>query len=183
MKTQKFFTKQIILYINFHLCLYRFDTSLLKVNYFKQNTKLYYVNAMNNDKGDLYFEFWGEIDKNRYIIAINSTTKEQINFGDKNFFQIDASSSSSFYHESIIIDNNDEYNIFSINKENFDFINIKKQEFSTETVKNIFGFEVKEQPGFKNCIIKLKNNNYLLSMILQRSTLTVKYHKFISRIF
>ena len=128
MKTQKFFTKRMMLCVNLiHLCLYRFifsvDTSLLKVNYFKQNTKLYYVNAMNNDKGDLYFEFWGEIDKNRYIISINSTTKEQINFGDKNFFQIDASSSSSFYHESIIIDNNDEYNIFSINKENFDFIN------------------------------------------------------------
>ena len=33
------------------------DTSLLKINFFKEKTKLYYVNAMNNNKGDLFLEF------------------------------------------------------------------------------------------------------------------------------
>ena len=41
------------------------DISSFHVDYFQKNTKLYYVNAMNNAKGNLYLEFWGENDKTR----------------------------------------------------------------------------------------------------------------------
>ena len=57
---------------------YSFDISSFHVNYFKQNTKLYYVNAMNNVKGNIYFEFWGENDNTRYYIGKNYLTEEPI---------------------------------------------------------------------------------------------------------
>ena len=37
-----------------------------KINFFEQSKKLYYVNAMNNENGDIYFEFWGEESSTRY---------------------------------------------------------------------------------------------------------------------
>ena len=62
---KKQYKQKIILLIEFiFINLYEFinsvDTSLLEINYFKERKNLYYVNAMNNNKGDIYFEFWGE---------------------------------------------------------------------------------------------------------------------------
>ena len=177
-KNLKLFT-----FFNLFIFIFSYDTSLLKINYFQQNIKLYYVNAINNDKGDLYFEFWGEANQYRYLIGINVTSGEEIYFGNEKIFQILATSSSSIYHESIIISNNNMDNIFSINFKNFDFINIAQKVFSTKTIEQIFNFEEQGKPGYRNCIIKLQNNNYLLSMILYKSTFLVKHHKFMSNIF
>ena len=52
---------KIFFYLIFILMIikvYSVDISSFHVNYFKQNTKLYYVNAMNNAKGNIYFEFF-----------------------------------------------------------------------------------------------------------------------------
>ena len=65
-----FFRIFIILLIN----VYSVDITSFHVDYFAQNTKLYYVNAMNNIKGNLYFEFLGENDKTRYFIGKNYLT-------------------------------------------------------------------------------------------------------------
>ena len=178
----KIFLK-FIFFFNLFIFTFSLDSSLLKINYFQQNSKLYYINALNNDKGDLYFEFWGEIDNFRYLIGINSTSGEEIYFGTEKIFQIEAISSSSIYHESIIISNNNMDNIFSINFNNFDFINIAQNKFSTKTIYQIFNFEEQGKSSYRNCIIKLQNDNYLLSMILQKSVLLGKQHKFISNIF
>ena len=45
--------------------------SKFKVNYFREKSHLYYVNAFKDDEGNLYFEFWGENDNVRYYIGIN----------------------------------------------------------------------------------------------------------------
>ena len=102
-----------------------FVISTLKANYFNKNKNLYYINAINNDQGDLFMEFWGENNNIRYFIGLNATTGEKIYFGNENLFSIESSSLST-YHETIIINNNEGYNIFSINYQNFDFINIKR---------------------------------------------------------
>ena len=53
-----------------------------------QNSKLYYVNAMNNIKGNIYFEFWGENDNTNYIIGKSSESGESILFNDKNIVNL-----------------------------------------------------------------------------------------------
>ena len=174
---------RLFTFFNLFIFIFSFDTSLLIINYFKQNTKLYYVNALNNDKGDLYFEFWGEADKYRYLIGVNATSGEEIYFGNEKIFQIEARSSSSIYHESIIISNSNMDNIFSINFNNFDFINIAQKTFSTKTIYQIFNFEEQGKSSYRNCIIKLQSSNYLLSMIFQKGSSLIKHHEFMSNIF
>ena len=121
---------------------YSIDISSFHVNYFKQNTKLYYVNAMNNVKGNIYFEFWGENDNTRYYIGKNYLTEESILFNNnQEYFSIQSSSISSF-HESIIVnedennaDNN--INILSMNWNTFDYINFQNSEFTYKSTKDI----------------------------------------------
>ena len=74
-------------------------------------------------------------------------------------------------------------NFFSNNFNNFDFINIAQKKFSTKTIYQIFNYEEQGKSSYRNCIIKLQNNNYLFSMILPKSILLVKHHKFMSNIF
>ena len=57
--------------------------SLEKVNYFKDKKKLYYTNVMNDDKGDLYIEYWGEENNLRYFMGIFASTGEEIKFGNE----------------------------------------------------------------------------------------------------
>ena len=42
------------------------------------------VNAMNNIKGNIYFEFWGENGSTRYFIGINKKTEEYTIFKNNN---------------------------------------------------------------------------------------------------
>jgi hypothetical protein len=65
-----------------------FDIKKLKVNYFKENKKSYYVDAINDDKGNIYFEIWGEKDNNRYFIGKNSDTEEPLLLMKKKFYQL-----------------------------------------------------------------------------------------------
>ena len=46
------------------------DISSFNINFFQQETELIFVNAMNNDNGDIYFEFWGQKNAIRYLIFI-----------------------------------------------------------------------------------------------------------------
>ena len=141
---QKKYLFIVIIFINLIRSINSVDTSLLTINNFNRKQNLYYINAMNNNKGDLYFEFWGEEDKIRYFIGINATTGEDIFFNNNKIYQIEAASISSTYHESIIMNNNNENNILSIDYNNIDFINIKGGDFSTNNLKNIFGLVFKK---------------------------------------
>ena len=102
--------KKIILILQiFIICITNIlslNISLFKINHFEQNSKLYYVNALNNIKGNIYFEFLGENDSTRYFIGINYKTEEYIIFkNNNNYFSISANSISKF-HESIIVNDN-----------------------------------------------------------------------------
>ena len=111
-----------IIFINILFLTYSVDVSSFKINYFKENSQLYYVNAINNDDGDLYIEYWGEKENKRCIIGLNLTSGENIYFDENNKIKEIYTGTPSVYHESIIINYNNEYNIFSINYINFDFI-------------------------------------------------------------
>ena len=157
------------------------DTSLINIKYFNERKNLYYVNAMNNNNGDLFFEFWGEENNIRYFIGINATTGEDIYFNNNKIYQIAATSSSSIYHESIIINNNNENNIFSMNYINFDFINLKEGIFTTKSINQIFDFDKQDYSSFRNCIFKLKNGDYIMSIILYKISL-FNYHNLVINI-
>ena len=102
---------QILIYLIINI--YSVDISSFHVEYFKQNTKLYYVNAINNVKGNIYFEFWGENDKTRYFIGKNYLTGDNIKFNENEIFSINTNSNWN-YHESIIINYNGTINILSM---------------------------------------------------------------------
>ena len=96
----KMFSLQILIYLI--ISIYSVDISSFHVEYFKQNTKLYYVNAMNNVKGNIYFEFWGENDKTRYFIGKNYLTEDDIIFNNNEKIYSIQSSSIDTFHESIL---------------------------------------------------------------------------------
>ena len=154
------------------------DISSFHIDYFKQNEKLYYVNAMNNDKGNLYFEFWGENDNTRYFTGKNYLTEEQILFNnDQSYFSIQSNAISTF-HESIIVnenENNDDnnINILSMNWKTFDYVNFQNSEFTSKLTKDI-AFENKKDKvqSFRNSLIKLKFNEntlYFSFLIMYKS--------------
>ena len=168
MVTENIRCKKINIFILFIFLLYvhfvdSYDTSLLKINFFVNNNNLSYVNAINNDKGNVYIEYWGQ-NIILYLIGLNGTTGEELYFGDSKLKKININS-NSIYHESIIIEyNNNEY-ILSINYKTFDFININTGEFNSKPTKNIL-YEDQGKPAYRNGIIKLNNNNYLFTMNL-----------------
>ena len=41
------------------------------------------LNVMNDDKGDLYIEYWGEENNLRYFMGISASTGEEIKFGNE----------------------------------------------------------------------------------------------------
>ena len=104
-------------YFEFYFCLFNilitYVTSSFKVNYFEQTKDLFYINCLYDDNGDLYFEYWGVNDSQRYLIGIKLSTGEDIFFGNSKIKELSASQSQ--YHASIIINNNNELNLFSIN--------------------------------------------------------------------
>ena len=168
MKSENILSKKINLSLLFIFLLYihninSYDTSSFKINYFVNSNNLYYVNAINNENGDTYIEYWGE-NGTLYLIGISGERGEELNFGDSKEKKININS-NSLYHESIIINyNNSEY-ILSINYKTFDFININTGEFISKETKNIFS-EDQGEPTYRNSIIKLKNNSYFVSMII-----------------
>ena len=151
----------ILLYFNNILS---YDTSLLKINYFTNNNNLYYVNSLINDKGDVYIEYWGNGDK-LYLIGISGTTGEELYFGNNKVKEITINKNSVYHCSKTINYDNNEY-ILSMNFQTFDLTNVKTGEFKSRKTKDIF-FEDQGNPGYRCSIIKLKNNNYLLSMILK----------------
>ena len=57
-KINAFIFINYIVYFNF---VDSYNTPLLKINFFVNNNNLYYVNTINNDKGDVYIEYWDKI--------------------------------------------------------------------------------------------------------------------------
>ena len=165
----------LYIYINFFYFIFSFDVSSLKVNYFRINKQLYYVNGINNENNDLFLEFWGESNNIRYIIGINSTTGEEINYRNEKIVQIETNL-NLIYHESIIITKNNENNIFTANPYYFEFININNGTYKVKITGDLFDFEVLKNSGIQNSIIKLQNKNYLLSLIIYKSTWGYKHH-------
>ena len=158
------------------------DISLIRINYFNISKRLYYVYAFNDDNnGDLYFEYWGENSKTRYFLGISATTGKEMYFNDEAIFQIE-SNAISIYHDSILINNNEDNNIFSLNFNNADYINLKEKIFTSKTTKSLIS-ENKCDSSYRNPIIKLKNNNYLLSMVICQKGLLTTHHEIFFRIF
>ena len=54
---------------------------------------------------------------------------------------------------------------------------------TTRSLKSIVNFEIQgDYSSFKNCLIKLKNNNYFFSILLYKSTF-ISSHNYIKTIF
>ena len=159
-----------------------FDISTLKVNHFEEQQNLYYVNAMNSEDNDLYFEFWGEVDSTRYFIGKKNNTEESIKFGEEEIFSIDTHITST-YHDSIIINYNEQIYVFSMNYQYLNLIDFNNNQItSTETKNKIFAHS-SGSPSHKNKIIKLKNNNYLLTIIMKTKCFGLPCHQISMRIF
>ena len=156
-----------LLFIFLIISTYALDISSFDINYFRQDEKLYYVNAMNNDNGDIYFEFWGENNAVRYFIGLDYITEERLKINNNEIYSIKANTISN-YHDSIIVNNNNDINIFSINRDYLNFINIKESIFTFKTMEQMI-IKSKDRAAKRNCIIKLKDNNYLLSILLYKS--------------
>ena len=161
------------------------DISSFHVDYFQKNTKLYYVNAMNNAKGNLYLEFWGENDKTRYFIGKNYLTEEPILFNNnQQYFSIQSSDISTF-HESLIVNDNENnadnnINILSMNWNTFDFINVENSEFTYKLAKKIaFENEEEKHQSLRNSLIKIKyNDNTMYFSFLIMFKLSAHYLSF-----
>ena len=155
---------------------YTLDISSFNIYFFRKESKLYYVNVMNNDNGDIYFEFWGETNKIRYFIAIDYLSEERLKFNENEIYSIETNEISK-HHDSIIVNNNNDINIFSMNDKYFDFINIKDSKYTSKKTKDII-YENTKEPSERNSIIKLKDNTYLLSIILYKGNELKHYINF-----
>lgn len=141
-----------------------YDTSLLKINYFKGETNLIYINSFSNSKGDLYMEYYGN-QYVRHFYGLNSTTGREILFDYNSILDISFSIKSTF-HPSIIINYKDNENyIFSLGPDYFDFIDINLKSSSTIKANDKIDSNNLNSPSPRNNIIKLKDNNYLFSMV------------------
>ena len=158
-----------------------FDISSFHINFFKQESKLYYFNAMNNNNGDIYFEFWGETNKIRYFTGIDHLTEERLKFNENEIYSIETNAIST-YHDSILVNVNNEINVFSINKDYFGFINIKDSKYTSKATKEMI-FEDNGWPAKRNCIIKLNDNTYLLSILLLKDEFMIDKHYINIKIF
>ena len=156
LKTMVFF-KKILKYHIFHfifLNLFAFinsyDSSLLKVNYFYEETNLCYINALSNSNGDLYFEFFGNRNANRYLYGLNATTGKEIIFNNNKILKINFGYIST-YHDSIILnyDNNEKY-IFTFNPDYCEFININTLSYTYRVSDNFIFFNQLKQASYRN---------------------------------
>ena len=155
--------------------IYSLNISSFNINFFEQRTKLYYVNAINNENGDIYFEFWGEDNAMRYYIGKNYSTEENININGNGIYSIKSNINWN-YQESIIINYNDDVNILSMNSKNFDYINLKDRYITYEATTSLIGSHSGD-PSYRSCLIKLQNGNYLSSIILQGSLIILRVSK------
>ena len=164
-----------LILFTFLYCIETVNETNIRVQYFNENNELFYVNAFNDDKGNLYFEFWGEKNNIRYLIGKNIDTEEDLLFNNKKIFSIDSNVLSK-YHESIIVDYNNDINIFSFDYLNMNFINLRKESISSkEIIQIIPDIDQNDYFSVRNSLIKLKNNNYLLSLATQNSNSTLEY--------
>ena len=162
--------KTYFLFIGFFVLIQnnKFDITSMKVNYFRENSNLYYVNALNDDKGNIYFEFCGcKINTYyNYFIGINSDDEKPILFKDNNIISFNQTISYT-RHSSIIISHDNNKNILSYDNKNMFFFNLLEKTIIYKGIYNILSEyltkELFQQSDSEYSIIKLKDNNYLLS--------------------
>ena len=169
----------ILIFINILNFNCSFVAEKLKIDYFKEEKKLIYVNAFNNLKGDLYFEFWGEDTNIRYFKGLNITNEKDLYINGSTLFSINSNYISIHHDSAIIYDSNNTENIFSMNYKYFEYINIEGNDkyIGYKNTDDIIFKNTGADPSFRNSIIKLKSNNYyLLSLCLINGNL-IKTHK------
>ena len=149
------------------ICVNNLDITSFNINFFEQCTKLYYVNAINNENGDIYFEFWGEENDVRYFLGKSFSTEENIKINGNEIYSINANSIWN-YHESIIVNYHNSTNILTMNSKYIDYINLEDNITSSKLTKQLIGDNT-GAPSFRSSLIKLQNGNYLSSIILKRS--------------
>ena len=155
----------ILLFIYVHSTNYLCPTKI-EVEFFKEKQKLFYAYAMNDENGDIYFEFWGEADNIRYFIGFSNSTGQSIKIkNDKEIYEIDSQKSSN-YHDSIIVRIDGKLNFFSMNVNNTNFLNIEDDSFGSDLTRDILEkYSPDLEYSSRNSIIKLKNKNYLFSIV------------------
>ena len=138
MKINKKFCDKLsfILIIIFFYQIHSYDIASLKIIYFTKNNQLNFINGINNKEGDLYLEFWGDNTKMRYFICLRSNTGKKIYFDENEILHVESSQISEYQHESVIIDYNGTDNIFSMNYQYFDFIDINGKRITSDTTNN-----------------------------------------------
>ena len=149
----------------FIVCIYGLDLSSFNINFLQQTTKLYYVNAMNNENGDIYFEFWGEDNAMRYYVGKSYINEDNLLINGNEIYSINANTNWN-YHESVVVNYNDNIDILSINSKNFDYINFQDSIVSSKLTSNLINSH-NGDPAYRNGLIKLKNGNYLSSITLK----------------
>ena len=82
----------------------------------------------------------------------------------------------------MVINNNKKNNIFSFNFNYLDFINLEESIFTSKKTKELIE-ENKCDSSYRNSIIKLKNNNYLLSIVICVGLPPFRHHEIFLRIF
>ena len=156
----------ILIYLNCLSFGNSYDSSLLDVNYFFNENNLCYINVFSNSNGDLYFEYFGNSNKIRYFYGLNSNTGKEILFQNNNVIKINFDY-ISIHHESKIINyqNNENY-IFTYNPEYCEFIDINNPNNISYKKSQKFIFDnSSDKASYRNKIITLDNNNYLLTII------------------
>ena len=159
----------ILIYLNCLSFSNSYDSSLLNVNYFFYENNLCYINVFSNSNGDLYFEYFGNSNKIRYFYGLNSNNGKEILFQNNNVLKINFDY-ISMHHESKIINylNNENY-IFTYNPEYCEFIDINNPNNISYKKSQKFIFDnSNDKASYRNKIITLDNNNYLLTIIGKR---------------
>ena len=154
----------------FFLLFFKFvkiNSFTLKVNYFYDSKNLYFINPLNNSNGDLYFEYYGNTNKNRYINKINITSGKEIYFNNDKVKQINSGYTTT-NHESIIININNDGNdyIFTISYNKCELININEGSITSTSTDDII-YESDDTSSYRNYLLKLNDNNYLLSLQIE----------------
>ena len=167
------------IYFLFNILFLKAICITLKVNYFNDNKNLYFINPINNPNGDLYFEFYGNSNKIRYINKLNITSGKEIYFNNDKVKQINTEYSTT-NHESIIVNINNDGNdyIFTISYNKIELINIKEGSVTYKSTDKVV-YKNSGSSSYRNYLYKLNDNNYLLSLQIEGTLSHYAYvHKF-----
>ena len=149
---------------------------LLKTHHLYDELKMNIVIPVSNSNGDLYIEYSSESKTYRYLYAINSETGEQINLSDNKTMKITTNEKVSLHELIFITYNNLENYLFSLGIENTYLFDILTGTVTSKTTAELTSKNSGTKPSFRNNIIKLKNGDYLFT-IIRNVKIGILYHK------